>query len=228
MKKSVYIFLLSIILVLVGCNKIVGGQESLNNSLWIKYLGHGSLKMHLPNNKICYVDPYAGDDYSEKADVVLVTHQHQDHNKLDLLTMDENTIVFQNFDAIGENKYNNAEFYGMKIEPVEAYNKNHKKEECVGYILRINEKVIYIAGDTSKTNQMSKLADYNIDYAFLPMDGKFNMDIDEAIECAELINAKHTIPYHMEPGSLFSEERANLFNTPSKLILKPNEVLNID
>lgn len=228
MKKCIFISLLVVIIFITACNNKIGGQEILNNNLWIKYLGHGSLKMHLPNNKICYIDPYAGDDYSEKADLVLVTHQHPDHNKLDLLKMDDDTILFQNHDAIVDNNYNNVEFHGMKIEPVEAYNQNHKKEECVGFVLRINDKVIYIAGDTSKTEQMSKLADYNIDYAFLPMDGKFNMDVDEAIECAELIKAKHTIPYHMQPGSLFSEERAILFDTPSTLILRPNDVLNID
>ena len=105
----------------------------------------------------------------------------------------------------------------MKVEPVEAYNKNHKKEECVGFILRVNDKVIYIAGDTSKTKQMETLKDYNIDYAFLPMDGKYNMDIPEAIECEKLIGAKHTIPYHMAPGELFDENRAKKFDTNSTL-----------
>ena len=75
---------------------------------------------------------------------------------------------------------------------------------------------------------MKELANYNIDYAFLPMDGKFNMDVEEAIECAEIINAKHTIPYHMAPGKLFDEDRANKFITNSTMIVRPGEIIPIE
>lgn len=192
----------------------------------IKYLGHGSLKLYF-NDKVCYIDPYAGDDYKENADVILVTHQHNDHNNLSLVKQNPDCKIFQNFDAIGENGYNKANFYGMEVEPVEAYNKNHKKEECVGFVLRINGKTIYISGDTSTTNQMKSLSNYNIDYAFLSMDGVYNMDIDEAIECEKLIKAKHTIPYHIAPGELFNEERAKKFDTPTTMIVRPGEVVDI-
>lgn len=221
MKKIILLFFVAIML--MSCkNK----EEKAMSSIYMKYLGHGSLKLGF-NGKVCYIDPYAGDDYEEAADLILVTHQHGDHNNISLVKQNQGCQIFQNFDAIGENGYNNAEFFGMKVEPVEAYNKNHKKEECVGFILRIDDKVIYVAGDTSKTKQMEKLKEYNIDYAFLPMDGKYNMDIDEAIECEELIGAKHTIPYHMAPGELFDEERAKKFNTKSTLIVRPGEMIVI-
>lgn len=224
-KNSKKVLLVLIALLLVSCKKSEVKEMGANN-LKIEYLGHGSLKMFF-NDKVCYIDPYAGDDYKEPADLILVTHQHSDHNQLSLVKQNDGCKVFENFDAIGKEGYNKAEFFGMEVEPVEAYNKNHKKEECVGYILRVNDKVIYIAGDTSKTKQMEKLKDYNIDYAFLPMDGKFNMDIDEAIECEKLISAKHTIPYHMAPGELFDEERAKKFDTKSTLIMKPYDIIDI-
>ena len=225
MKKIIVLFVISIVF-LVSCkNKEENVMSNGKNKM--EYLGHGSLKMFF-GDKVCYIDPYAGDDYSEPADLILVTHQHQDHNDLSLVKQNKGCVVYQNFDAIGKDGYNNAEFFGMKIEPVEAYNKNHKKEECVGYILRFDGKTIYVAGDTSKTEQMKSLGDYNIDYAFLPMDGKYNMDIDEAIECEKLIKAKHTIPYHMAPGALFDEDRAKKFNTPSTMIVKPNEKFDIE
>lgn len=211
---------------LVSC-KNKEGINMAEKNLKVEYLGHGSLKFFI-NDKVCYVDPYAGDDYKEPADLILITHQHGDHNQISLVKQNEGCKIFQNFDAIGLNGYNKAEFFGMEVEPTEAYNKNHKKEECVGYILRVNGKVIYVAGDTSKTEQMKTLKNYNIDYAFLPMDGVYNMDIDEAIECEKLIGAKHTIPYHMAPGALFDEERAKKFVTPSTLIVKPNEIFDIN
>ena len=34
-------------------------------------------------NKVIYIDPYAGDDYELPADLVLVTHAHFDHSDVD-------------------------------------------------------------------------------------------------------------------------------------------------
>lgn len=197
-----------------------------SDSTKIKYLGHASLKINF-NGKVCYIDPYAGDDYKEPADLVLITHQHQDHNEISLLKLKPDCKIIQNYDVLKGNEYITIKYDVMEIEPVEAYNKNHKKSDCVGYVLRVNGKTIYVAGDTSMTEQMKKLRDYNIDYAFLPMDGKYNMDIDEAIECENLIKAKHTIPYHIAPGKLFDIDRAEKFVTPTTMIVKPNESINI-
>ena len=197
----------------------------------IEYLGHGSLKLYLRNGKICYIDPYAGDDYKENADLILITHEHMDHNKIDLITQNPDCKIIRSTDWVvnGESmEYNTFDIYDMHIEPVQAYNQNHKVSECVGYVITSNGKKIYVAGDTSKTDQMSKLSSYNIDYAFLPMDGKYNMDIDEAIECENIIKAKHTIPYHMAPGELFNEDRASSFKTLTTLIMRPNDIIEIN
>ena len=193
----------------------------------IEYLGHGSLKMLLKNGKVCYIDPYAGDDYKENADLILITHEHMDHNKIELIPNGYKTKIVRNKDCIVDGKYQSFDIFDMHIEAVEAYNKNHNKNECVGFLITSNNKKIYIAGDTSTTEQMSKMSNYNIDYAFLPIDGIYNMDIDEAIQCEKLIKAKHTIPYHMSPGNLFDEERALKFVTPTTLIVKPNEIIDI-
>ena len=91
----------------------------------------------------------------------------------------------------------------------------------------MNGKTLYFAGDTSKTDQMAEFKDKNIEYAFLPIDGHFNMDIPEAVECAELIGAKHTVPIHMSPGELFDRERAEQFVTPSALIVEAGEVIEL-
>ena len=193
----------------------------------IEYLGHGSLKLLLKDGKVCYIDPFAGDDYKESADLILITHEHYDHTKIDLIPNYENVKIIRAADCFGNAGYNTFDELGMHIEAVEAYNKNHNINECVGFVITSNGKKVYVAGDTSTTNQMKDLGSHNIDYAFLPMDGIYNMDIDEAIECEKLIKAKHTIPYHMAPGDLFSEERASKFNTPSTLIMRPNDIIEI-
>ena len=191
------------------------------------YQGHGSFKLTLNSGEVIYIDPYAGEGYDDPADLILVTHQHPDHNKIDLPPHADGCVIFQNSDAITEDGYQTLDFAGLHIEPVQAYNQNHDVKQCVGYLVTVGDKLLYFAGDTSKTDQMAELADRNIDYAFLPMDGRFNMDIPEAIECAELINAKHTVPVHMSPGSLFDRERAEQFTTPGALIIPAGEVIEL-
>ena len=190
------------------------------------YQGHGSFRLTTDEGKVIYIDPYAGEGYDAVADAVLITHEHPDHNKTELITqMMEDCVVFRSADAIGEDGYIETDIAGVHVEPVQAYNQNHDVTKCVGYLVTVGDTVLYFAGDTSKTDQMAELADKNIDYAFLPCDGHFNMDMPEAIECAELIGAKHTVPVHMSPGSLFDADRAALFDTPSALIIAAGEVI---
>ena len=44
------------------------------------YQGHGSYRLTADDGRIIYVDPYKGKGYDAPADIILVTHQHHDHN----------------------------------------------------------------------------------------------------------------------------------------------------
>ena len=44
------------------------------------YQGHASLRITTSKGKIVYIDPYAGEGYDKPADMVLITHEHYDHN----------------------------------------------------------------------------------------------------------------------------------------------------
>lgn len=185
------------------------------------YQGHGSLRLVTQEGKTIYIDPYTGDGYDRPADLILVTHQHPDHNRIDLPQHAQECRVIQNMDALKDGVYQQFDVAGVHIEAVEAYNKSHPKDECVGYIVTVDGKTVYFAGDTAKTEQMASFAERNLDYAFLPTDGIFTMNIPAAIECAELIKAKHTIPIHMAPGRRFDKHKAKKFVTESAMIIEP-------
>lgn len=182
------------------------------------YQGHGSLRIEA-DGMIIYVDPFSGEGYDKQADLILITHEHPDHNKISLVPQTDKTIILRSKDMLIDGKYQTKKVGSITIEAVPAYNKNHKKEECVGYILTIDGKTIYLAGDTSTTDAMKGFADRHFDYAFLPMDGKYNMGPEEATECAKMIKAKHTVPYHMAPGKLFDEETAKKLKIDSLLVV---------
>ena len=53
------------------------------------------------------------------------------------------------------------------------------------------------------------------------------MDLEEAASCARLVNAKHSIPYHMAPGKLFDQKRAEQFDVPNRLIIPAGEEIDL-
>ena len=191
------------------------------------YQGHGSYRITADNGTVIYVDPYAGDGYDLPADIVLVTHQHGDHNQLNLITKKDGCRVITETDALAGGKHNSFTVDGITIEAVKAANKNHDPAACVGYIITVDSLVIYAAGDTSKTEEMASYAARSFDYALLCCDGQYNMDLDEAAECAEIIGAKHNIPIHMKPGELFDQARAEAFNAPNRLIVAAGEEITL-
>ena len=95
-------------------------------------------------------------------------------------------------------------FGKIKISTIAAYNNDksyHKKEEgWVGYVVKINDVIIYHAGDTDNIEEMKKLTGYNQAgkkfIALLPVGGKYTMDFEEAAEAAKTIKPFLAIPMH--------------------------------
>ena len=183
------------------------------------YQGHGSFRLTSENGMVIYIDPYAGIGYDLPADLILVTHQHEDHNQVDLVTQKPDCDLITNVEALAGGKHNSFSIRGVEVEAVEAGNKNHSPEECVGYIVTIDGFQLYFSGDTATTDQMSTFAPRELDYAFLCGDGFYNMNLTEAAECAKIIGAKHNVPVHLKPGELFDRDMAQQFADPNRLII---------
>ncbi|MCL2741900.1 MAG: MBL fold metallo-hydrolase [Oscillospiraceae bacterium] len=191
------------------------------------YQGHGSFRVTSDSGKVAYIDPYAGEGYDKPADLVLISHQHGDHNQLGLITRNAGCTVISNAEALAGGKHNSFEAAGMSVEAVEASNKNHRPDECVGFILRLDGVAAYFSCDTSKTGQMAGFKALGLDYAFLCGDGHYNMGLDEAAECAELIGAKNNVPVHLKPGGLFDRAIAESFTGPNRLIIEAGEEVKL-
>ena len=197
------------------------------------YQGHGSFRLTADDGLVIYVDPYAGGGYDVPADVILVSHQHGDHNKIELVPQKEGCCIFSNHDALEDGQFHmrmhldDYEDEDFLVESVEAYNEKHDPKECVGFIITLDGIKIYASGDTSTTKQMEEFADMNLDYAILCGDGIYNMDLDEAAECARLIGAKHNIIIHIKPRALFDRGRAEQWNAPNKIIIEPGDEIDL-
>ena len=53
------------------------------------------------------------------------------------------------------------------------------------------------------------------------------MGLEEAMECADLIGARHTIPIHMNPGDLYDDDKAKAFTVKSALLVRPGEEISL-
>ena len=193
------------------------------------YQGHGSFRLTSQNGTVLYVDPYAGDGYLLPADYILVTHEHGDHNQISLVTAKPDCQVIRAANAMQNGNYQTFSLEdGITVQAVPACNQNHKREECVGYVITIDGTAVYAARDTSATPEMSSLlAPMHLDYALLPTDGHYNMGPEEAAACAQTIGARHTIPIHTKPGELFDESVALRMEHPPRLIVRPGEEIEL-
>jgi len=191
------------------------------------FQGHGSFRLVTAKGIVIYVDPFAGSGYDLPADIILVTHQHYDHNQIKKVTKKKDCVIIQNFNAIKKGKYQIFKIKDVEITAQPAYNKNHRQNECVGYLIYFDDLKVYAAGDTSKTTNMANFSELHLDYALLPIDGIYNMGPAEATECADLINAKYTIPIHMKPGVLFDAQVAAQFTAKNRLVVQAGEEIEL-
>ncbi len=147
-----------------------------------------------------------------KANVILLTHHHKDHCKrvtVDRLRCTDTLVIAPRrcIEELGSDIKvveigEVVTFEDIKIKAVEAYNteggsstrKVHHKGHGVGYLITIEGKTIYHAGDTDFIPEMKGLG--TIDVALLPIGGKFTMDIQEAVDSAIAIKPETVIPMH--------------------------------
>lgn len=196
----------------------------------IRWLGHSGFNIE---NKII-IDPYKI-AVPIKTNIVLITHPHYDHCSIEDVEKlaDENTTIIIPPDCTskfarqekGKIKIietgQSLQIEDIKIEAIPAYNTNkpfHQKENnWCGYIITINNKKIYHAGDTDLIPEMNNL---DVDIALLPIGGTYTMNVDEAIEAIKKIKAKTIIPMHYGSivGSKADAERLKKL-LPDKVVI---------
>ena len=197
-------------------------------------MGQASIRIVTEAGRVIYIDPYAGSQYDLAADLILVTHEHFDHNKLSLIrNRTKDCRIIRAKDAVTSEGHQRFDLGYVTVQAVEAgFNHWHDVRNCVGYVLTFtNGKKVYVSGDTSITDEMSRMSAMHIDYAFLCTDGWYNMGNEEAACAARMIQAKHNIPYHNDTsnsGEMFDREAAAALDAPDKMIVLPGETIKIE
>ncbi len=199
----------------------------------IEFLGHSGFLVSNGNGKRIAIDPYNVSDNVGKVDIILITHSHYDHcsiKDIGKLAKDRTIIVTS---PDGQSKItkidgvnmqivevgDELEFGNVKIEALPAYNVGKdfhpKNEGWLGYLVKINDVVIYHAGDSDKIPEMEKLTGYGkegIEFvALLPVSGTYVMNVEEAVEVALMLKPDLVIPMHYGAGVAGTVEDAKRF-----------------
>ncbi len=157
------------------------------------------------------IDPYELRSVPEKADLVLITHDHFDHcdqNSVSVVAKPDAVIIAPENAAAklrGNVKVVKAGDVvtekGVTVKVVPAYNVRPERQRFhpkghggVGYLITLAGKVIYHSGDTDVIPEMENLG--HVDIALLPVSGTYVMDANEAAEAVKRIKPTHAIPMH--------------------------------
>jgi len=204
----------------------------INESLQIRWLGHGGLNIDYAGMHI-YIDPYKAGEGT--ADYILVTHSHDRHlsaEDINRLRKDSTFLVLP-ADATKHAQGGTIlvqpgvsfNLYGLVIETTPAYNLmgkpyHPKSKKWVGYILNLGGTRVYHAGDTDDIPEMKKL---KVDVAFLPISGRSVMTAKKAAEMVNHFKPGIAVPIHWD-GSPSAMQDAAIFKKNYKgdaRILRP-------
>lgn len=181
----------------------------------IHWLGHDSFRIE-GDGLVIYIDPWQLEG-GPKADLVLITHDHRDHcSPTDVAQVWKEDTVIVTVAAAAAKLTGQIEVVkpgdeltvkDIPIKAVPAYNVNkfrspgvpfHPKESgYVGFILTVEGRRIYHAGDTDFIPEMGAI---DVDVALLPVSGIYVMTADEAVEAVTIIKPQVAIPMHVGGG----------------------------
>ena len=178
----------------------------------IELIAQNAIRITTKDDKVLYFDPFQlNDKYQKDADIIFITHSHYDHfsqGDIDIIKNDQTKIVitedlfekalqcgFEKAIALPNNEY---VIEDIKFKTIPAYNINkefHKKEyNWVSYIVGIDEKQVYVAGDTDITPEALEV---KCDIALVPVGGTYTMTAEEAAKLIEEISPNElAIPTH--------------------------------
>lgn len=180
----------------------------------IQLVAHSAIRIINKSGKIIYFDPFKLENkFSKDADYIFITHPHYDHfSPEDIIQIkNDNTIIivpselsekclnlgFSQNQIITVSVNKDYKVDNLSFKTVPAYNLNkdfHKKNfDWVGYVINIDNTIIYIAGDTDNITEIQNI---NCDIAFVPVGGTYTMTYKEAADLAKVIKPKLAIPIH--------------------------------
>lgn len=160
--------------------------------------------IRLEDGVVIYFDPFRIKEKLHDADYIFITHDHYDHYDEEAIrnVAKETTklIVPKCLEKVSSFVVSPNEEYDLEdltFKCIPAYNIDksfHPKEMgYVGYLVKINKQSYYIMGDTDVTDEALNV---RCDCLFIPIGGKYTMNLEEAVKYVNEVKPKKVIPIH--------------------------------
>ena len=221
-----------------------------SETMKVRFLGHACVE--LAGSKRIYIDPFLTDNPSaaikwdeiEKADMILVTHDHADHigdtvaiaKKTGAVVCSTHEIATElaekeGLATEGMNIGGTIAIDNVKVNMVNAQHTS-ASGHVVGFVVEMDGKSIYHPGDTGLFGDMKLIGDFfSPDLAFIPIGDRYTMGIPSAVKAVEFLRPKKVIPVHYNTWPLIpadpEEFRKQVENRAEVIILKPGESTEI-
>lgn len=190
----------------------------------IIYYGHACFGFNTSTSKII-IDPFITanelakniDVNAIKADYIFLTHAHYDHildveviAKNNDATILANAEIANHYQALGY-KVMSMNIGGVKkfdfgkVKMVSAVHSSSFPDGtyggvAAGFLMKIDGRVIYLAGDTALTQDMRNLPYVYgyIDVAILPVGNRYTMGVYDAVAAAKFVKTRNVIASHFD------------------------------
>lgn len=185
----------------------------------LRWLGHDGFILKAAGKTIVF-DPY-GVSGPEKADIILISHEHFDHcspEDVAKFAGPDTVIITEPLSAAklegGARTMkpgDTIKVHGVTVTAAPAYNMGKpfhpKSSQWLGFLVTVDGVTVYHAGDTDLIPEM---ADVRCDIALLPVSGTYVMTWEEAVEAARRIKPVVAVPMHYG-GIVGTKEDAEKF-----------------
>jgi L-ascorbate metabolism protein UlaG (beta-lactamase superfamily) len=171
----------------------------------ITYLGHSSFKLKSKSGLVVIIDPFSPEFVGlpfikDVADIVVMSHAHEDHNNRSLITGPVKRSETFVIDAEGE-----YEIGGLEIGAIKTYHdKVEGTERGKNLVTVIRDETLTVChlGDLGvklTESQIEKLGD--VDVLMIPVGGHFTLAMDDVMSLINDIQPSLVIPMHFKaPG----------------------------
>jgi len=186
----------------------------------ITYLGHSCFKLKSKSGFVAYIDPFLPERVGESlakdvADLVLVSHDHEDHNNTSVITGAVNRE--SPFVVSREGEY---EISGVLVAALRTYHDKSEGSErgknLVFTVMMDGINVVHLGdlGHELSSSQIEKLG--SVDVLMIPVGGFYTLNTETVLKVIKDISPSYVVPMHyktdkskiaeIEPLSVFLEK----------------------
>jgi L-ascorbate metabolism protein UlaG (beta-lactamase superfamily) len=171
----------------------------------LKWLGHSAFLITSSEGVTILTDPYKSGSYegavgygeiTDAADIVLVSHEHDDHNSTD--SVPGNPVVIR---GLGEHESRGIKFAGVGTYHDKSQGKERGKNTI--FVFEVDGVRVCHLGDLGHTiDQETSSKIGKVDVLLVPVGGFFTIDAAEATAVTETLNPRVVIPMHFKTEKL--------------------------